>query len=368
MLHIVDEGIISHNPDRGAYMPVVTPLPDGNFIACQHVGESLGSADNYIEVLRSTDGGKSWDNEGSIHGGGLPDDGYSYRGPKIGTVPDGRLVMTATRFETEDDNLFNPDSEGLQRPEMLLLWSEDNGENWSAPQVVPVDLPPERYTWNGAGALLQLAQDRWMYPLETWKPEGYEGPPDQKAAAVFSADQGRTWGEFTAVADDVTGKILWWDQMCSVLPDGRIYTLIWTHKYGTSEDLNNHWTISADQGRTWSEPEPTNLRGQVCTPIPLKDGRVAAIYNFRHEPQGVHVALTEDFSHFDVDGEVVVFDAGVEATLGTTDHENFLAEHMLIAFGKPGGVLLDDGDIMTYFWCTTGGVTHTRWVRLRADG
>ena len=121
------------------------------------------------------------------------------------------------------------------------------------------------------------------------------------------------------------------------LPDGRIYTLIWTHQYGTSEDLTNHWVISEDGGRTWSEPRPTNLRGQVCTPIPLPDGRVAAIYNFRHEPQGIHVALTEDLEHFDVENEVVVFDAGKEATLGEPENENFLAEHMQIAFGKPGG-------------------------------
>ena len=155
--------------------------------------------------------------------------------------------------------------------------------------------------------------------------------------------------------------------MCSVLPDGRIYTLIWTHVYGTSNDLNNHWTVSDDQGRTWSDPRPTNLHGQVCTPIPLPDGRVAAIYNFRHEPQGIHVALTEDLETFDTENEVVVFDAGAEATLGAPESENFLAEHMQIAFGKPGGVLLDDGTIMTYFWCTVGGITHTRWVHLRAD-
>jgi len=365
MLEIVDKGLLSRQKGRGAYMPVITPLSDGTFIACQHVGEALGSPDNHVEVLRSTDG-KTWENQGSIHGG-APRDGWCYRGPKISEVPDGRLVMAATRFEvgTQED-LFDADSEALQRPEMLLFWSDDRGLTWSGPQVVPVDLDPARYTWNGAGSLLQLAPDRWMYPLETWKPEGYEGPPDQKAAAVFSSDQGKTWAEFTVVADDPTGALLWWDQMCATLPDGRIYTLIWTHKYGTSEDLNNHWVLSEDQGRTWTEPSPTNLRGQVCTPSPLADGRVAAIYNFRHEPQGIHVALTEDFVNFDTENEAVVFDAGVEATLGTPDSENFLAEHLLIGFGKPGGVLLPDGDLLAYFWCTVAGVTDTRWVRLRA--
>ena len=180
---------------------------------------------------------------------------------------------------------------------------------------------------------------------------------------MFSADQGATWGEFTVFADDPDGKLLWWDQRNCMMPDGRIYTLIWTHLYGTSEDLNNHWMISEDQARTWTQPEPTNLRGQCCTPIALPDGRVAAVYNFRHDPQGVRVALSEDLSTYDLDNEVVVFDAGSEAMLGDPEHENFLAEHMLIAFGRPGGVQLSDGDLLTYFWCTVGGVTHTRWAR-----
>ena len=66
MLEIVDEGIISREPGRGAYMPIITPLPDGTLIACQHVGSDLGAADNYIEVLRSVDDGKTWLNEGGI--------------------------------------------------------------------------------------------------------------------------------------------------------------------------------------------------------------------------------------------------------------------------------------------------------------
>ena len=368
MLEIIDSGNLSHVTGRGAYMPSVTELSDNSLIACQHVGEALGSPDNHIEVLRSADSAKTWMNQGSIHGGGPAQDGWTYRGPDIQELPDGRLVMTATRFQVGEGALFDVDSEALQRPEMVLFWSSDRGATWSAPQVVPVDLPPDRYTANKAGDLMQLSPTRWMYPLETWKPEGYKGPPDQKAAAVVSTDQGKTWGEFTVVADDPTGRLLWWDQMNARLPDGRIYTLLWTHVYGTSEDLVNHWVLSEDEGRTWSEPKPTNLRGQVCTPIPLPDGRVAAIYNFRHEPQGIHVAVTEDLSTYDVANEVVVFDAGAEATLGQTDHDNFLAEHLLIAFGKPKGIMLNDGTLLTFFWCTSGGVTHSRWVRLRDTG
>ena len=177
-----------------------------------------------------------------------------------------------------------------------------------------------------------------MYPLETWKPEGYTGPPDQKAAAVFSDGLRKDVGENSPLSQMMrSGALLWWDLTCTVLSDSSIYGMFWVHKYGTSEDANNHWIISKDSGRTWSPPRPTNLRGQVCCPIALSDGRIATIYNFRHDPQGIRIALTADLETYDVENELVVFDAGAEASLGTPDSENFLAEHLLIGFGKPGG-------------------------------
>lgn len=365
MLNIVDQGLISRVSGRGAYMPWITPLADGSLIASQHVGGGLGADDNHMVILRSADG-SHFTEQGPV---GPVDDGYAYRAPQISDVGDGRLVLTCTRFETGGGELFDPETEGLRRPDMCLFWSSDGGATWSPqPQSVPVDLPPDRYTWNSAGQLSMLCPDRWMWPLETWKPEGYDGPPDQRAWAIFSEDGGANWGDLTVVANDAAGKVLYWDQMNCRFDDGRLYTLLWTHLYGTSDDIHNHWVLSEDDGRTWSAPRPTNLRGQVCTPIPLADGRVAAIYNDRHDPQGVRVALSEDLTNFDIEHQATVFDAGAEATLGTPQHDNFLAEHMLIAFGKPAGRRLDDDTLLIWFWCTVGGVTHTRWARLEVTG
>jgi hypothetical protein len=363
-MRILRQGTISHDAARGAYMPSVTVLRDGSWIACQHVGESLASPDNRLEFLRARDDGV-WEVRGVVH---TADARWAYRGPDVEELSDGRLLMTATRFEVDGQQLFDPDSEALQRPEMVLFWSEDLGESWSEPDVVPVNLPPERYTWNKAGRLLMLSPSRWLFTFETWKPAGYDGPPDQKAAAVCSSDQGRTWGELTVIADDPSGDILWWDQMNTVLADGHVYVMLWTHRYGTKQDLPVHWVASDDSGRSWSPPRATNLPGQVCCPIPLPDGRVAAVYNHRGAPAGVRVAIADDLTSFDRDGEVVAFDAGAEATFGQTEHENFLAEHMLIAFGKPQGIYLErTGTLLVCFWCTVGGVTHTRWVEIEVS-
>ncbi|MBM3934042.1 MAG: exo-alpha-sialidase [SAR202 cluster bacterium] len=364
MLKIIDQGVISKVPGRGAYMPTITLLPDGTYVAAQHVGAGLGTPDNHIELLRSKDL-KTWTNEGSVHDADDELDKWCYRGPRVIVAPDGRWALVSTRFEKGDT--FNVQTEAVPTCELVLMWSGDQGRKWSKPQIVPVGYPSDQYTWNGTGYLLQISPKRWMFPFETWKPEGYTGLPNQVAGAVFSSDQGKTWGERTEFHRDRQVKKLWWDGAYAIMPNGDLISLFWVHLYGTSEDTFNHWSISKDQGRTWSTPRPTNLRGQVCAPIPLKDGRVAAVYNYRHEPQGVHVALTKNFDHFDTDNEVKVFDASKEATLGKPEAGTFIAEHMKIAFGKPSGMTLPNGDILTHFWCTTQGVTHTRWVRLKAE-
>ena len=165
------------------------------------------------------------------------------------------------------------------------------------------------------------------------------------------------------MADDVSGEMNWWDHVGTILPDGRIYETVWAHVYREVRDLPNHWTISEDQGRTWSTPRPTNLMGQMCAPIALSDGRVAAIYAYRREPQGIRVAVTEDLERYT--DELVVFDAGDEAILGSPDNTS-LALNMAQGFGRPGGRLLPDGDLLVFYWGTRGGVSHTRWARLRA--
>ena len=84
---------------------------------------------------------------------------------------------------------------------------------------------------------------------------------------MFSTDQGQTWGELTVVADDRTGKLLWWDQMCSVLPDGRIYTLTWAHRYGTSEDLTTHWVSPLTRDALGPSPSPRTCEPKCARPF-----------------------------------------------------------------------------------------------------
>lgn len=59
MLRIVEEGSLSHDFHRGAYMPSISRRAEGGYIACQHVGSQLASADNRIQVLTPISAGSS---------------------------------------------------------------------------------------------------------------------------------------------------------------------------------------------------------------------------------------------------------------------------------------------------------------------
>ena len=219
------------------------------------------------------------------------------------------------------------------------------------------------------GNLIKISDDRWMFPIQLNSPKHqYSGPDHHGAALLFTTDQGENFGEFRILAQDPEGIIQYHDQFGILLEDGSLYTTLWTIDTNANTDLNNHWVMSKDGGRTWSKPEPTNLRGQVCAPIKLPDGRIAAVYNYRHEPQGIHVALGRDLSIFNTENEIVIFRAGQETMVGKPKDEHFLSKNEKIAFGRPNGVSLSDGTILIWFWSTIGGVTHTRWSRVALDG
>ncbi|QDT00401.1 sialidase family protein [Adhaeretor mobilis] len=360
--HIVADGFITRDPSESAFMPYITPLSDGTWIATQYTASSLAAPDTEVQVLLSRDEGRHWER---LPGLNLEssDNPWSYRSPSTTELPDGRLAMLVNRFRFSGKTLADLKTGAMPESERLVLWSSDAGHSWSAPQVVPADLPADKYTCHGMGRLMVLKPNRWMYPLQVGMPKGYANR-DHKAAAVFTEDAGKTWSDFTIVADDTDDRIEYHDQNSTLLSNGDLYTMFWAIDWTKQSDLTNHWAISRDCGRSWSSPQPTNLRGQVCCPIALSDGRIAVIYNYRHKPQGVRLAVSNNFSEYDLENEVVVFDAGSETSTQKAANNTVIAKNTVIAFGRPNGVLLPNGDVLVAYFCTTGGVTHGRWAQV----
>jgi predicted neuraminidase len=105
-----------------------------------------------------------------------------------------------------------------------------------------------------------LASGDWLLPVSLWtrdriKPDvlqaaHHELDPIRMANVYASTDQGRTWTRRGGVAFPKTDFD---EHMIVALRDGRLWMLART-KSGISE------SFSADQGRTWSEPQPSAIQ------------------------------------------------------------------------------------------------------------
>ena len=108
---------------------------------------------------------------------------------------------------------------------MVLFRSGDERHTWSLPQVVPL---PEGLKGNSSGPVLELAEGELLLPLETWKAYDNPNPPLQRAMALFSTDQGATWGNLTTVGDGVADGAFYWDQRIISLGAQQLFVLFWT--------------------------------------------------------------------------------------------------------------------------------------------
>lgn len=223
-------------------------------------------------------------------------------------LKDGRLLLGWTDFYTDDGGDFGPavisgkisadggrtwgekytlvENEGkcnvievnfmrLKDGRIALLYDLDNGETdlritmrTSSDEgktfVEPKRLSPEnKYTGLTNGRCIRLKSGRIL--LESWE--------NNDSFCMISDDDGATWRESQRVKPAGGGS---WEPAAIELKDGRVLMLMRTG-LGCQ-----YQSISADGGETWSQPEPTALRGTAApvaiTRIPTT-GNLLAIWN-----------------------------------------------------------------------------------------
>ncbi|MGH2530890.1 MAG: sialidase family protein [Thermomicrobiales bacterium] len=370
-LDLVDCGTLYRNPLPGhqlihASVPSVLELSPQEFLCVYRRGSAFYAADGVLETVRSTDGGKTWQEVGLVWRPDRDNRPYSYSAPSLTRLADGSLVLTAIRRDGSDPSRLavNPDTGGFLPVETLLFRSSDSGRTWSAPEVIQI---PGRQIVDISGPVVELNDGRWFLPFDLGK--AYDDPRPVRAVMIglFSSDGGRTWGNRVTLADGTAdGKGYWHGRVVKLL-DGRLFTLLWTADRATGQFLSIHRTVSDPHGRNWSPPEPTDIPGQTSWAVDVGDGRMVAIYTYRDGKQpGINAVASLDGGRtWDLDHQVRLWDAGGRETIGVASTTTYPQSHDVIAFGKPQAIRTSDGDVMASFWCTESCVTHARWARLR---
>ncbi len=157
--------------------------------------------------------------------------------------------------------------------------SFDRGLTW--PETTSVSITPYRGAFSPKGAC-ELANGDVLLALGS-----HDYDPLAACFVVRSTDRGRTWGHSVEAArrDDCTFS----EPTLCCTASGKLIMLSREEQRGFLYQSDSH-----DDGFTWTKAEPFKHWGYPAHLVPLRDGRVLAVYGYRQSPFGIRAAISSD--------------------------------------------------------------------------
>lgn len=230
------------------------PLPNGDLGCVWFGGSQEGKSDISIYFSRLPKGQDCWTETVKLS----DDSTRSEQNPILFPAPDGKLwlIYTAQKSGNQDTAIVR------------CRISEDNGLTWG----------PINTLFDQAGTFVRqpvvvLDNGEWLIPVfycRVTPGEKWVGNNDISAVRI-SADQGKTWAEY-----EVPNSVGCVHMNVEKMPDG---TLLALYRSRWADSI--YMSRSTDNGRTWSEPVPTELPNNnssiqfTC----LNNGHLAIVYN-----------------------------------------------------------------------------------------
>jgi hypothetical protein len=340
--------------ERDSAFPQAVQIP-GRDILCSFSVGGGPNVDGGTDYARSTDGGETWNLEGTIlHPQSEP---LIINFLKLSLSPDGKTIYAygARSFRKADESF------GEGHTEAIFCTSTDKGCTWSEPSVIhmPCDCPLEI-----SHAILPLMSGRLLAPAAILPSKDKLG---EQVLAAISDDGGKTWPRHAVVFEDPDKRFGYFEQKLAQIDPGKLMAVCWTVTLGDVTDQPDSFTISTDDGITWSPPQSTGIMGQTMTPIPLGGDRLLVLFNRRYGEQGIVMLLvtfTDTTWHIEYEG--ILFDAHAKRSR-PEGIETGVEEFDAFAFGFPTAIKLHDGTYMTTHWSQEKGKFGIRWTKLRVN-
>lgn len=352
--------------DTGNEHFLVFDGPDGSLMAVWTQSSAESQPDQHQAFARSDDDGKTWSKPRIIAGPKKPGDGHiaSWGYPLV--TRSGRIYILYSQHIGKTDQFFH------HTGWLHGIFSDDNGATWSAPQNVPMRrsmrdnpdpaMPPNVLCWQKP---LRLGKDgRYLAGVTRWTSFAVTPNPTK---SWMSADARVEFMRFENIDENPEPKdirIAWFafnEQALSVpypghaevsacqepslvkLPDGRLFCVMRTCSGSPC------WSVSADQGETWTVPRPLLRRDggapllHPLSPCPMYDvgGNEAGSGHyalFIHNHDGHYMGYTpEDSSYHRRPIHLVrgTFKAGADQPV-LFDEPQFFFDHDGVSLGKPG--------------------------------
>lgn len=242
-------------PRRWQGIPSIADHDGRRWVTWYTGGEREPSPDNHVVLVSSSDVGRSWEAELTIHGAGTS----RAFDPNLWVDPDGALW----HFWNETDEGTRELFDGVGG-----VWARrlDAGGEWSEPRRLSDGVAMNKPT--------VLADGSWMLCASVWGQGEHTGEHPPATNVVVSTDGGATWvlrGSAVVPHDERTFD----EHMLVQLPTGELWMLIRTLR-GLAE------SFSTDGGRTWTLVRPSGFNPQPSSRFwfgALRDGTLVLVGN-----------------------------------------------------------------------------------------
>ncbi len=356
-----------------AFFTSLLVLDSGDILASWQNGEGKHAPDNKLGLARSSDGGESWqsiDFEFNSILDGIP--GSLACGEMVEPVP-GRILLFTTWYNRSERErpFFDPETDGLLRSKQLCCESTNHGESWSDWREI---LTPGLTGCALTGPVVQWADGTIGLNFENFKEFDDPNPVQPGAWIMISRDDGHTFETPFKVAQHPENSIYYWDQrICPSADSGEFIAMFWTHDRDEKKDLNVHFLNASitDGERSKSEPVPTEIEGQIATPLLTDDGLLLTFVVNREKPGTMTLWQSIDKGKtWPKDRQLVIHthEEKADITQGSEniDFAEFWEDMGKWSFGHPAIRKLENGILLAWYAGTPERMS-IHWAKLEFD-
>ena len=268
--------------------PSLEHTADGDLVVAYKVGpDHHRTDDGAIWVARSEDGGLTWPFRRPV----VAEPGWDmFTHHGLTRLRDGSLLLHRVRARHLGADEAGAAGAGAFFARGAFIRSQDGGRTW-LPHGPDLRMPFISATGRGFcyGKVQELAGGRLIVPFYG-TPAEHTDELQRVLAIVRSDDGGRSWREHSFISADPSSPLRPSETDLLRLGDGRLLALV---RANGRQRLYRCW--SADDGRSWSELEPTPLPGQSPALLALESGAVLCAYRERTEQaHGLGCAVSRD--------------------------------------------------------------------------
>jgi len=279
----VEAKVIFHGKGKMVWVPRATITPKGDYLVLFPYDRGRWYQGKEMLALRSSDKGKTWSEPTVVF-----DSSQSHHG-FVPLIPRGSKRIYA--FGTQPiPGMVGDRSKGLhENCPIGFRYSDDDGRTWSNVTLIRPENDPE-FTGMSCVRMCETDAGTWLIGSHEgiWRRGGSPAPVTTRQYVLRSEDQGKTWEVLPAKRPGG-----WFVEKYDRMDEGTLVNLGGGKVLLGVRTAEGHiWAgRSNNDGKTWSEPQPTSLVHCDAPPMifHLADRKtlVAFIHN-RYDPRKPH--------------------------------------------------------------------------------